>query len=187
MSPRSGGMSNRRFTLGKMPNGKPLSVNFKGDHLTIDPDQIKKNERRSDRLGYNNFFYTKEYNIFNGKDKKIDELHIEHNDQSHNITKTQPRGYRNIQFRSYSKRPSIVTKKQNIHEKRFDTIDLEPPISTKSTKAIGIQFDKQLGRIHKQIKVGPEYNNVDKQQNKLMNRLTVGSHRFRAQPQKDLG
>lgn len=25
-----------------------------------------------------------------------------------------------------------LTKKQNIHEKRFDTIDMNPPISTKS-------------------------------------------------------
>ena len=38
MSPRNGAMSNRRFTLGKMPNGHELSVNFKGDNLTIDPD-----------------------------------------------------------------------------------------------------------------------------------------------------
>ena len=65
-------------------------------------------------------------------DKKIDELKIEHNDQSNYLSTTQPKGYSNIKFRTYSKRPSIVTKKQNIHEKRFDTIDLEPPISTKS-------------------------------------------------------
>lgn len=157
------------------------------NHLTIDTEQIRKNERRSDRLGYNNFFYTKEYNIFNGKDKKIDELKIEHNDQSNYLSTTQPKGSRTIKFRTYSKRPSIVTKKQNIHEKRFDTIDLEPPISTKSQKTIGIHFEKQVGRLTKQINAIPEYNNVDTQKNRLMSRLTVGSHKFRGQAPKQLG
>ena len=67
-------------------------------------------------MGYNNFFNTKEYNIFNGKDgkgkdNKKDELRIEHNDQSDYLGKHLPRGFRNINFNSYSMRPSIVSKK----------------------------------------------------------------------------
>jgi len=132
----------RKYTLGKMPNGKSIDIRFRGDHLTIDTHQLSKNEKSSDRFGYNNFFNTKQYNIFNCKDKQKDEIKIENTDQINYLSQTIPRGFRNINFNSYSKRPSIVSKKQQIHEKRFDSFDLKPQISTKSVRTTGIQFEK---------------------------------------------
>ena len=101
-------------------------MNIRGEHLSVDSEKLHKYEKKSDRLGYNNFFSTKNYNMYNGRENQKDVFTIEHSDQSTYLSTTMPRGYRNINFRKYSNRPSIVTKQQNIHEKRFDSFNLKP-------------------------------------------------------------
>jgi hypothetical protein len=63
-----------------MPNGKKIEMNIRDEHLSIDSDKLRKYERKSDRLGYNNFFSTKNYNMYNGRKNQKDIFRIENSD-----------------------------------------------------------------------------------------------------------